>query len=114
MKSAGAKEIEAGEDGGGVALPTPGIRAIPKTGAANQMGIDDWQGIGGPGARDYRASQTGVESMATATEIHAGEPLARKRAAAGFGRDFRNHRTLRAGILYLTAIIAVLAVVGRL
>jgi hypothetical protein len=52
--------------------------------------------------------------MATATEIHADELLARKRATSGTGRDFRNHRTLCAGILYLTAIIAVLAVVGRL
>jgi hypothetical protein len=61
MKSAGAKEIEASEDGGGVALPTPGIRAIPKTGAANQMGVDDWQEIGGQAQEITEEARSGID-----------------------------------------------------
>jgi hypothetical protein len=52
--------------------------------------------------------------MATATEVLAGDFDARKRATSGIGRNFRNHRTLCVGILYLITILVVLAVVARL
>jgi hypothetical protein len=47
MKSAGAQESEASEGDGVVAPPASGVRAIPMTGAANQIGIDGWQEYGG-------------------------------------------------------------------
>jgi hypothetical protein len=52
--------------------------------------------------------------MATTTEVHAGELVARKRAMSRVGRSFRNHRTLRVGILYLITIIVVVACAARL
>jgi hypothetical protein len=52
--------------------------------------------------------------MATTTEVHAGELVPSKGATSGIGRNFRNHRTLCVGSLYLITIIVVLALVARL
>jgi hypothetical protein len=52
--------------------------------------------------------------MATRLEVHPDELLERKRAVSGVAKWSRNHPTLGAGILYVVAIIAVLALVARL
>lgn len=52
--------------------------------------------------------------MATAAEIHALEPIARKRAMSSVTGYVHNHRTLCVGMLYAITIVAVLACVARL
>jgi hypothetical protein len=52
--------------------------------------------------------------MATTIEVQAGEFVARKRVTSRAAGSFRDHRTLFAGILYMIAIIVVLAAVARL
>jgi len=51
--------------------------------------------------------------MATTIEMHAVELVARPREMSRVAAGFRNHRTLCTGVLYVIAIMVVLALVAR-
>jgi t-SNARE complex subunit (syntaxin) len=55
-----------------------------------------------------------MESVATTTEVHAGELAARWHAKSRIAGNLRNHRILCVGVLYVITIIVVLAFVTRL
>lgn len=52
--------------------------------------------------------------MATTVELHAREAVGRNDVASKLAESVRNHRTVCLGILYVTAIIVILAFVARL
>ena len=52
--------------------------------------------------------------MSRIAEAQAIPDVSRKREALGVAGNFRNHRTLCVGLLYVAAIIGVLAFVARL